>query len=290
MKLDEVLVAVDFSPASQRAAAWTARHLAPGARFTLAHCLEVAPAGSVAWEVLPPREEVVERLRRAAAERFAALRRELPPAEVRSEVVEGVPAEAIAALASEQGCDLVVVGDHRSHGEAWRPLGSTAERLVVLSHRPVLVARGLPAAAPRVVLAAVDESEQGRKALAWAASLGRRHGARVIAFHAVSDWYRRQLLALGEEAEAEAVQADVVARARRWLDEVVANQAEDGAAIEPHLASGRPGPACLEAIDRHDAELVVAGCHGLESFTGDQLARLSRFLLLAAPRPLLLVT
>lgn len=51
------------------------------------------------------------------------------------------PGDAVAELASERDADLVIVGSHGRTGLSRVLLGSVAERIVRLSHGPVLVVR-----------------------------------------------------------------------------------------------------------------------------------------------------
>lgn len=290
MTLHDIVVAIDFAPASVDALRFAAHHLAPEARLTLVHCIDLPPASSIVWQTLPAREEMVASLRRAAESRFATLLAELPRERVCTQVRVGSAAETLAAVAQQEGCDLTVVGEH-SHpaGAHWRPLGSTAERLVVHSRRPVLLVRKPPAGPPRTVLAAIDESELATKALGWACAVGARHQARVIAFHAITDWYVRQVARQGNAEQAQALGEAMQARGRAWLNGVVAEHPCDGAEIEPHLALGRASEASLRAIEDLQVDLAVIGSHGLASFTDPHQPRLSRFLLLGAPCSLLMV-
>ena len=60
---------------------------------------------------------------------------------VRLEVVPGHPAQVLARLATERGCDLVVLG-HTGHSRLHHLfLGSTADRVVERAHCAVLVVR-----------------------------------------------------------------------------------------------------------------------------------------------------
>ena len=60
---------------------------------------------------------------------------------VQMEVVPGHPAQAIARVADERGCDLVVLG-HTGHSGLYHLfLGSTADRVVERAHCAVLIVR-----------------------------------------------------------------------------------------------------------------------------------------------------
>lgn len=285
----EIMVAVDFEPGSATAADWAVRHLAPNAHCTFVHCLEEPPEGA-ARAGLPTTDEVIEAAHQATAEGFAELCGRLGRTDIRCETTIGSPAGQVPTLARENESDLVVVGDHDGRGERWRPLGSTAEQLMIACVRPVLLVRKPPSAPPRTIVAAVDDSELGAKAFGWAVRLGAMHEAKVVAFHASSDWYARQVRRISGDAEAEAVQAEIDGRAERWLHAFVARYDTDGRVSELVVSSGNPGETCLRALEQYQADLVIAGSHGLDSFAGDPRARLSRYLLLAAPCSVLLVT
>ena len=53
----------------------------------------------------------------------------------------GQPAEVIAKLAAEQGCDLIVMGTHGRGGIAGLVTGSVANRLLHLASCPVLLVK-----------------------------------------------------------------------------------------------------------------------------------------------------
>lgn len=53
----------------------------------------------------------------------------------------GQPAEVIAKLAAEQGCDLIVMGTHGRGGIAGLVIGSVANRVLHLASCPVLLVK-----------------------------------------------------------------------------------------------------------------------------------------------------
>jgi nucleotide-binding universal stress UspA family protein len=56
-------------------------------------------------------------------------------------VVEGYPAEEIAALAQQRGVELIVMGTHGRTGMRKVLLGSVAERVIAIAPCPVLTVR-----------------------------------------------------------------------------------------------------------------------------------------------------
>ncbi|MEM8961777.1 MAG: universal stress protein [Acidobacteriota bacterium] len=284
----EVLVAIDLRPASIAAATWIATQLAPEARLTLVHCLEVPRPSSVLWDVLPSRDELVATLRARVAERLEPVLADGPLSRARVEVLAGHPGDEIALLAREAEADLVVTGRHV--GRRVGVLGSTAGRLVASCHRPVLMVREPPSGPPAVILVPVDDSQQAAKALSRALACGRRYGAEVVVYHAVTTWYFKRLREADGEARAAELQDRVVQRARAWLERLVAEHDTEGVEVRVELSSGSAGEQVLAAIERLGVDLVVTGSHGLESLYRTQEPHLSRHLLLAAPCSVLVIT
>ncbi|HKZ05572.1 MAG TPA: universal stress protein [Methylomirabilota bacterium] len=141
---DRILVAVDFSPASEKA--WAhARRLAAqsGGELVLAHVVPDAPRFVGGPLTRARLAEVRAALRRWAEQRLeqcvAAARAE--GRRVRVAVRVGVPYEEIVALARDERADLLVIGTRGRSGAPRTLLGSVAERVVRLAPCPVLSVR-----------------------------------------------------------------------------------------------------------------------------------------------------
>jgi nucleotide-binding universal stress UspA family protein len=133
-----ILVGVDGSPTSLRAAAYAAG-LARRQRSRLVAVFVTEPAPPMAGWV--PGAGLVAR--DAAAEVDAELRRELAPAadrlgiEVEYRKVQGDPVTALSRIADELPADAVLVGASEQAGH--RVIGSVAVRLVRIGRWPVTV-------------------------------------------------------------------------------------------------------------------------------------------------------
>jgi nucleotide-binding universal stress UspA family protein len=148
-RITHILVATDFSPASEAALAW-ARDLVRqyAARLSLLHVVtDPRATGVLTSEVYVPADpETQERLMREATDR---LEQALPPNERRQfgvtiEARIGDVADTILETAREQKVDLIVMGTHGRHGLAHLLLGSVAERVLRDAPCPVLTARAQP--------------------------------------------------------------------------------------------------------------------------------------------------
>ncbi len=144
-----ILVAYDGSPSASAALDAVAR-LFPQARALVATCWQSARQVAHAARVALPAgvvEQAVEKLDDAAREAAAAAAAEgaqrLCEAGVEAEAIDraadGAPWRALAALATEMGADVVVVGSRGRSGVGSLVLGSTSHGLVYHCRVPVLV-------------------------------------------------------------------------------------------------------------------------------------------------------
>lgn len=135
-----VVAAVDFEPASVRAAAMAgAIATACRAQLRVVHAERVdAPPYFTPDQIAALEDERRETTRELTAE----LRRLVAGTTTRAadvRVVEGPPVDTI--LAQSADADLVVLGTHGRRGPSRWWLGSVAERVVRAAHLPVLVTR-----------------------------------------------------------------------------------------------------------------------------------------------------
>jgi nucleotide-binding universal stress UspA family protein len=138
--MKRILVAVDGSEASLKAARMAADIAVRfGAKLTLVH---VVPKLLLPPDVYGLTIAEVEKEHRAYADRLlekAVSSLEEAGLETNTAVLYGSPAEAIAEEGAASDIGMIVVGS-RGHGAVARMfLGSTSDRLVHISPRPVLV-------------------------------------------------------------------------------------------------------------------------------------------------------
>lgn len=109
--------------------------------------------------------------------------REVDGMDCNHSVVLGNPFEGICQAAEECMADLVVMGPHRPQLPIDTIAGTTAERTIRASSRPVLVAGGIPVDFYRQVLVGVDLSDGSGDAVRAVTRLGLDRRAAVSVVH-----------------------------------------------------------------------------------------------------------
>lgn len=222
-------------------------------------------------------------------------------ADIRVELDSGY--RLLDQVAREIGGDLIVVGASEKHGPLAPLLGSTADRLLRRTHRPVLVVRG-DFEPPRKVLAPVDLSKLSEQAL----GVGLQLLARVVEGPDGLDGAEPDdpealpkpdvdvlfvLSRIDREGSAHFSPEQVDRFAGEELDAFVERQTHERlpAELHPVLRCGGPRQEILGHLEAHPADLVLLGTHGrsgferflLGSVTGEVLRRLEVHALVVPP-------
>ncbi len=159
MKLERIVVAVDFLEPGLEAARWAAVHFASDSALRLVHVIDVPTPPFFLRGLYPSPDELVEMAEEGARTRLEELARDLGRARrgsVDTDVRSGQPHEEIEAAARAHAADLIVVGHHAPRGGVWEVLGTTAERLIRGASVPVLLADHLPGGSPDQILAPIE--------------------------------------------------------------------------------------------------------------------------------------
>jgi nucleotide-binding universal stress UspA family protein len=263
-----VVAGIDGSPAGSRAAVWAAAAARRrGQRLVL---LSVNSWPSVdarqsgpGWDVEGGRslaQDVLEQARRQVLKL-------VPNLDLRTEVVDGVPAEVL--VQRSRTAALVVVG-RRGGGEFGRLLlGSTAAQVAAHAGCPVVVvpeALPAPPADGGGVVVGVDIGEHAQAALGFAFSEASQQGVPLIAVRA---W-----TLLSEEPAIRAFAPDpseLESQQRRLVSEALAGWCTKYPDVPVHhrLLRRHAGRALVEAAD--GAAMLVVGARGSGGFAGLRL-------------------
>ncbi|WP_052117926.1 universal stress protein [Novosphingobium pentaromativorans] len=175
--MQRIALATDFSTRSDRAlrrSILLARQFS--AEIVLVHAVD---------DDQPPRLVAAEQ---GAADvllsELAATLRSVDGVDCETRVVLGEPFQAIAEAAERVNSDILVMGPHRRQALRDVFIGTTVERTIRESRRPVIMANALPAGRYDRVLIATDLSECSERALMEAGRLGLLDCVETLVFHA----------------------------------------------------------------------------------------------------------
>ncbi|HZT47332.1 MAG TPA: universal stress protein [Hyphomicrobiaceae bacterium] len=272
--IKHILAATDLSERSERAFKRAARlRRERGATLDLLHVVE---HGLVA--------QVRER-RQALAEEYLrdwlARQPEEDRAGARFSVEGGEPFAVIIEHARERGADLIVVGEPGKQGLKEFFAGTTTERVVRHSDRPVLVVKRAGGDAYRRVLVAVDFSKGATRALDAAYAVA--PGAEFLIVHA---W---QVPPIGfgtrDSAEKAMVKENELLRKRieRQAQDNLVELAMPASPPRVEMTAGNPFFVLRDAIVSYQPDLVAMGTHARSGLAIAMIGSLAREFLVEAP-------
>jgi nucleotide-binding universal stress UspA family protein len=262
--LGPVLAATDFSaPARQAAdrAALVAHET--GAALTLMHVL---PGGALQelrqW--LGSGHATEQQVRDEAQRQLAAWQAELQAGRAvsaRTAIATGAAVDEIGREADAQGAALLVLGARGAGFLRRLVLGSTSERLLCRTSRPLLVVRQAPQGPYRRVLVALDFSPWSAQAIALARRVAPQ--ARLLLLHAYQVPFEEKLHFAGVDAATiDHYRAQARADAAQRLHALAAACALAPGDWEPFIVEGDASLRIVELEQQKDCDLVVLGKHG----------------------------
>ncbi|MBX3489958.1 universal stress protein [Parvibaculum sp.] len=255
----KLLFATDFSSRSDialtRAVELAGRF---GAALTLLHVVD---------DDQPPAE--VAALTNLAEERLQSALESLPGAvraAAEAQIVRGDPFAAIADVANGRNVDLIVLGAHRRRILRDIFTGTTAERVIRIAARPVLMVPAPAAGAHKSAVIGVDFSQASRHAVKTARALGLLDGPRIALVHGYRDIVGTQMQYVGLEARAiaEQVSTDVSKLSGRIAGDMPASllgKEPDAVAV----VDADPCAAIAAQVGAASADLVIIGSRGLNA-------------------------
>jgi len=195
---------------------------------------------------------------------------------VRTELLDGSPAMAVATYAREMETDLVVMTTHGRGGISRLWLGSVADGVVRRSGVPVLLLRPTAEAvdydaglSPRHVLITLDGSELSHGIVEPAAWLGSLTGARFTLLRVTVPM--AVLHAPGPVSDngfAEKVFAEQDRHAHEYLDEIASPLRSSGLTVETAIVDDTvPATAILEYAAANDVDVIAIATHGRGGWT-----------------------
>jgi nucleotide-binding universal stress UspA family protein len=263
-QLGPILAATDFSAPARHAADRAARLAhATGAALTLMHVL---PGGALQdlrqW--LGTGHAMEQQLHDDAQRQLRALASDLHKnRHVAAQVVHasGSVLDEVGREAEALDAALLVLGARGAGFLRRLVLGSTSERLLRRTTRPVLVVRQTPHEAYRRVLVALDFSPWSAPAVALARRVAPH--ARLLLFTACQVPFEEKLRFAGVDAETiDRYRQQARADAGQRLHALAAACGLKPGDWQPCIADGDASQRIVEHEQEHDCDLVVLGKHG----------------------------
>jgi len=293
MKPDRIVIGIDFSDASFEAARWATRHLGRGTEVILAHVIAIPEPPPILRGRFPRRDLVVDTVREGADKRLRELSNSLSSERIWLEVREGDITTGLADIARSFEASLLVVGTHGERAGLSDALGSSAERLVRMAERPVLLVTRPSAMAPARLLVPVDDSPVATEALRWAARLSERLDAQITVLHVAAAGLMTRVLdavaiVSGSPPVDPAATHTSAAATDRWRDLARRAGVPDNR-VTSEVVLGDPAHEIIAAAERVGAGLIVMGRPGAGGVRRAVLGSVVDAVLRRAPCPVLVV-
>jgi nucleotide-binding universal stress UspA family protein len=291
IRIGRVVTAVDFHESSREAALWAVRYLAPEAEHDLLHVIELpelpAPLGLLGSN----REQLRLAARSGVQRRLDELReRSGVSPRVEIHIEEGKPASTIVGFAEEIGADVLVVGEQGPTRGVAALLGSTAERVLLQSRIPVLLARKVNDAPPRRLLVAIDPSEVSGQVLAWAGSLVARFDGTATVLNVVDRLLLfDELTGFPSATALQRLTEEATVAMRGWLDDTVRETGLPPSRVQAKVLVGDPSYEIIAEAARQSADLVLVGSKGGDIAWTPLIGRIVNKVVRSAPCSVLVV-
>lgn len=202
--------------------------------------------------------ELQERDQTKAGDYLSKCEARFPEGQVRIVTALGRPVDEIAAAATRENCDLIIMNSHGREGVVRWLLGSVAEGVLRVSPCPVLLLR--PKVPPAVkfqhILVPVDGSQ---------ASLQVAHQVGPY----LAEGGKVSLLQSSQVATNPAnfkMGRDEAVKYRAELEQNLRNIKVEGLTLEAHLVEGEPAEVILSWSQKHGCDLIAMSTHGRSGF------------------------
>jgi nucleotide-binding universal stress UspA family protein len=288
--LKHLLAATDLSPPARHAADRAARLAQEhGAALTLLHVLPQGPLDDLKQWLGAP---LAQQLRDSAERELAALGAELQQARhahVQVRVETGTVLDALDRTAVETDAGLVVLGARGAGFLRRLVLGTTAERLLRRTTRPLLVVRQAAHERYRRVLLALDFSPWSEQVLAQARSVAPQ--AHWVLFNAFQVPFEEKLRFAGvDEATVAHYRHQARAQAMSRLQALADAAGLQHGRWEPCVVEGDASLRLVEQEQVLDCDLTVIGKHGQSAAEDLLLGSVTKHLLAEGVADVLVAT
>jgi nucleotide-binding universal stress UspA family protein len=277
-----LLAATDLSAPARHAAeraAWVAREI--GADLDLLHVISASPVDRLRRLLVEAPADLEARLfadARADVERLGEVLHTAYGVVARAEVTSGELLAAINGRATATGAQLVVLGARGASFMRHALLGSTAERLVRKSVKPLLVVKQPPHEAYGRVLVAVDFSPSSLPALGLARAIA--PAAELVVLNAYEVPFEDRLRSAGlREDMLERYRVIARRQALLGMESLILAAGLEPGRTATIVRQGDPSSLVIELEQERDCDLIVVGRHGESAIEAVLLGSVTRHVL-----------
>ena len=281
-----IVVGIDGSPHSERAALWAAREaVAHGRGLTLLFAILPSVSSITFGPGVPVSPDGIDEIREVAGNELRALAEALPCKDILTALVIGAPSGALfdASLTAE----TIVVGSRGRGGFKGLLLGSVSVQITAHAQCPVVIIREEPITDARNIVVGIDGSPASQAALAFAFDQASTHGWNLVALHAW-DIPSYDLLVFSDSSYP-------VALSRNIEDEIRLTAVALGGftekypdvKVETRIIRGNTAEALVAAAV--DASMLVVGTRGHGRIVGAIVGSISRSVMHESAVPIAVV-
>ncbi len=261
-----LLAATDFSAparhALERAAQLAEAH--PGTRLALAHIVSGSVLDALRRMLPGDAAKLEEQLLARAKKNLDELAANLAahhPCEIDTLLAQGAAPVALVDLVEARQVDLLVMGTRGTHFVVQMLFGSTIERVLRKTRRPLLAVKQRPQAPYRRILAPVDFSDHA------AAAINIAHtwlpDADIVLLHAFeAEWESTFQLAGMDDSQIHEYRIQARDAAQGAMDAFIATLHVPASKLTRQFVHGAATLHILEHEQTMDADLIVMGKHG----------------------------
>lgn len=214
----------------------------------------------------------------------ASERAEANDVSITTDIVQGIPHEAIVEYGATHDIDLVVMGTHGRDGLERYAIGSVAARVVNAARMPVLTVRAgdeVTATYPyETILVPTDGSDHATAAVGMAADVATRHDATL---HVLSVFEESILGSVNGRTDREERARELVEEAKS----VARSAGGDDIDVVTAAESGSVPQTIVSYADSEEIDLVVMGTHGRTGIDQHLLGSITERVLRTASVPVL---
>lgn len=296
LRLDDILVAVDFSECSTEGLRLAFRLAGrTGARVHLAF-VQVVHADPFAPATYPAdhRRRVIDAMKELAAS--AAGDSGMPPPEALEThvLVDSAVMPALDRFVRTHSVDLAIVGTHGRRGLRHWMLGSVAEEMVralpcaVLTVRSDADVQRLLTGDGREVLVPVDFSDHSLEAVHAGREMAAHLQTGLRVLHVIEETLHPAFYNAGAFSIYD-LQPDVEEKAWTHLRDVVERTPGPDVPVEYEVVDGRAATEIIRVASEREAALIVMSTHGLTGLAHLLIGSVADHVVRSAPCPTLVV-